>query len=176
MQVIMDAKLALDMGVPIYGVLAFQLPPPLTRLVAPFQLLAKAYSLLHESIHLSSRRHSLDLKYRKRQMDLRRKANQELARIRAHVPPGRSFCHEAARRSVSSETDYMEDRAAHIDREKPSDRRKKHSTGSGTISGSKTHASHPSVARSPPGALTIDDLSVASFHGTSTHGERQERV
>lgn len=165
MQVIMDAKLALDMGVPIYGILGFTATATdkIGRSVP-----APGKGVLTTARETPGKFPSplLDIKYRKRQMDLRRKQikqwqeaellylQEELAAIKAQ---GVEF----------SESDFMAERAAHIERE--AQRQTKDALNS---LGNNFWKQDPRIAplrgALATWGLTIDDLGVASFHGTST--------
>lgn len=165
MQVIMDAKLAIDMGVPIYGVLGFTATATdkIGRSVP-----APGQGVLTTAREQPSKFPSplLDIKYRKRQMDLRRKhiknwQESELMYLQEEVAAmkqqGGDF----------SESEYMEDRAAHIERE--AKRQEKEALSS---LGNNFWKQDPRIAplrgALATWGLTIDDLGVASFHGTST--------
>ncbi|EMC93051.1 hypothetical protein BAUCODRAFT_77435 [Baudoinia panamericana UAMH 10762] len=165
MQVIMDAKLALDMGVPIYGVVGFTATATdqIGRSVP-----APGQGVLTTAREQASKFPSplLDIKYRKRQMDLRRKQiknwqESELMYLQEEVSAmkqqGGNF----------DETEYMEDRAAHIERE--AKRQEKDALAS---LGNNFWKQDPRIApirgALATWGLTIDDLDVASFHGTST--------
>lgn len=165
MQVIMDAKLALDMGVPIYGVLGFTATATdkIGRSVP-----APGQGVLTTAREQPSKFPSplLDIKYRKRQMDLRRKQikswqESELMYLQEEVA--------AMKQSGSefNETDYMEDRANHIERE--AERQVKDAQQSfGNNFWKQDSRIAPLRGALATWGLTIDDLDVASFHGTST--------
>ncbi|KAF1999608.1 hypothetical protein P154DRAFT_620788 [Amniculicola lignicola CBS 123094] len=164
-QVIMDAKLALDMGVPIYGIVGFTATATdkIGRSVP-----APGKGVLTTAREIPSKFPSplLDIKYRKRQMQLRRKQiNQwqesELMYLQEEV---------AAMKDVSesfNESEYMQERAAHIRRE--AKRQEKDALNS---LGNNFWKQDPRIAplrgALATWGLTIDDLDVASFHGTST--------
>jgi fatty acid synthase subunit alpha len=165
MQVIMDAKLALDMGVPIYGILAFTATATdkIGRSVP-----APGQGVLSTAREQPSKFSSplLDIKYRKRQLDLRRNQikswqeselmymQEELAAMKQQ---GGEF----------SEQEYLEDRAAHIERE--ARRQEKEALQSlGNNFWKKDSRIAPLRGALATWGLTIDDLGVASFHGTST--------
>ncbi|KAF2019692.1 hypothetical protein BU24DRAFT_125444 [Aaosphaeria arxii CBS 175.79] len=165
MQVIMDAKLALDMGVPIYGILGFTATATdkIGRSVP-----APGKGVLTTAREMPSKFPSplLDIKYRKRQMDLRRKQikqwqEAELLYLQEEVAAikdaGESF----------NESEYLEERAAHIERE--AKRQEKDALNS---LGNNFWKQDPRIAplrgALATWGLTIDDLDVASFHGTST--------
>lgn len=166
MQVIMDAKLALDMGLPIYGVLGFTATATdkIGRSVP-----APGKGVLTTAREQASKFPSplLDIKYRKRQMDLRRKQikqwqesellylQEELAAIKDSA--GEDF----------SEAEYLQERANHIELE--AQRQEKDALNSlGNNFWKKDPRIAPLRGALATWGLTIDDLDVASFHGTST--------
>ncbi|KAH7401155.1 hypothetical protein DE146DRAFT_496251 [Phaeosphaeria sp. MPI-PUGE-AT-0046c] len=165
MQVIMDAKLALDMGVPIYGVLGFTATATdkIGRSVP-----APGKGVLTTAREIPSKFPSplLDIKYRRRQMDLRRKQikqwqESELLYLQEEVAAikdaGENF----------NEAEYLEERASHIELE--AKRQEKEALNS---LGNSFWKQDPRIAplrgALATWGLTIDDLDVASFHGTST--------
>ena len=165
MQVIMQATLALEMGVPIYGILGFTATATdkIGRSVpAPGQGVLTTARELHPKFPSPL----LDLKYRKRQMDLRRKQvrqwqESELLYLQEEV---------AAMKAQEQEFDvsaYMQERAEHIQRE--AKRQEKDALCS---LGNNFWKEEPRIAplrgALATWGLTIDDLGVASFHGTST--------
>jgi fatty acid synthase subunit alpha len=165
MQVIMDAQLALDMGVPIYGVLGFTATATdkIGRSVP-----APGQGVLTTAREMESKFPSplLDIKYRKRQMDLRRKTikqwqESELMYLQEEVAAMK------AEGGEFNEAEYAEDRAAHIDRE--AKRQIKDALNS---LGNNFWKNDPRIAplrgALATWGLTVDDLGVASFHGTST--------
>jgi fatty acid synthase subunit alpha len=165
MQVIMDAKLALDMGVPIYGVIGFTTTATdkIGRSVP-----APGKGVLTSAREMPSKFPSplLDIKYRKRQMELRRKQikqwqesevmylQEEVAAIK---DAGEDF----------NEAEYLEERASNIELE--AKRQEKEALNS---LGNSFWKQDPRIApirgALATWGLTIDDLDVASFHGTST--------
>ena len=165
MQVIMDAKLALDMGVPIYGVLAFT--------ATATDKIGRSVPAPGQGVLTTARENPskfpspmLDIKYRKRQMELRRKAiknwqESELMYLQEEVSAMKQQGGEL------DETAYMEDRAQHIEYE--AKRQEKDALYS---LGNNFWKSDPRIAplrgALATWGLTIDDLNVASFHGTST--------
>ncbi|WPH02875.1 Hypothetical protein R9X50_00574300 [Acrodontium crateriforme] len=165
MQVIMDAKLALDMGVPIYGILGFTATATdkIGRSVP-----APGQGVLTTAREQPSKFPSplLDIKYRKRQMDLRRKQiknwqESELVFLQEEVAAMKSQGGEF------NESEYMEDRAAHIERE--ARRQEKEAlNGLGNNFWKQDSRIAPLRGALATWGLTIDDLGVASFHGTST--------
>jgi fatty acid synthase subunit alpha len=165
MQVIMDAKLALDMGVPIYGVIGFTATATdkIGRSVP-----APGKGVLTTAREMPSKFPSplLDIKYRKRQMDLRRKQikqwqESELMYLQEEVAAikdaGETF----------NEADYLEERATHIELEAM--RQEKEALNSlGNNFWKKDPRIAPLRGALATWGLTVDDLGVASFHGTST--------
>ncbi|KAF2743157.1 hypothetical protein M011DRAFT_481111 [Sporormia fimetaria CBS 119925] len=166
MQVIMDAKLALDMGVPIYGILGFTATAT-DKIGRSVPAPGKGVLTTAREAKSSFPSPLLDIKYRKRQMDLRRKQikqwqesellylHEEVAAIKASA--GDSF----------DEAAYSLERAAHIQREAL--RQERDALNS---LGNNFWKQDPSIAplrgALATWGLTIDDLGVASFHGTST--------
>ncbi|KAL1610310.1 beta subunit of fatty acid synthetase [Paraconiothyrium brasiliense] len=165
MQVIMDARLAIDMGVPIYGVLGFTATATdkIGRSVP-----APGKGVLTTAREIPSKFPSplLDIKYRKRQMDLRRKQikqwqESEILYLQEEV----AAMKDAA--ECFDESEYLQERAAHIERE--AKRQEKDALNS---LGNNFWKQDPRIAplrgALATWGLTIDDLDVASFHGTST--------
>ena len=165
MQVIMSAQLALDMGVPIYGILG---------------LTATATDKIGRSVPapgqgvLTTARESptkfpsplLDIKYRKRQLELRKRQikewqESELVYLQEEI---------AAMKSQGTdfdETDYMQEQADHI--AKDAQRQEKEAMNSfGNAFWKRNPQIAPLRGALATWGLTIDDLGIASFHGTST--------
>ena len=166
MQVIMDAKLALDMGVPIYGIVAFTATATdkIGRSVP-----APGHGVLTTAREQPSKFPSplLDIKYRKRQMDLRRK------QVRSWQESELMFLQEETTLMKQQsgedfdESDYMSDRAAHIEREAQRQIRDALNSLGNNFWKSDSRIAPLRGALATWG-LTIDDVGVASFHGTST--------
>ncbi|KAF1932716.1 uncharacterized protein M421DRAFT_416326 [Didymella exigua CBS 183.55] len=166
MQVIMDAKLALDMGLPIYGVLGFTATATdkIGRSVP-----APGKGVLTTAREQASKFPSplLDIKYRKRQMDLRRKQikqwqESELLYLQEEVAAIKDSAGEDF-----SEAEYLQERANHIEIE--AQRQEKDALNSlGNTFWKKDPRIAPLRGALATWGLTIDDLDVASFHGTST--------
>ncbi|KAF2687096.1 hypothetical protein K458DRAFT_476041 [Lentithecium fluviatile CBS 122367] len=165
MQVIMDARLAIDMGVPIYGILGYTATATdkIGRSVP-----APGKGVLTTAREMPSKFPSplLDIKYRRRQMDLRRKQikqwhESELMYLQEEVAAMKDAAEDF------NESEYMQERAAHIERE--ARRQEKDALNS---LGNKFWKQDPRIAplrgALATWGLTIDDLDVASFHGTST--------
>jgi len=165
MQVIMDAKLALDMGVPIYGILGFTATATdkIGRSVP-----APGKGVLTTAREMSSKFPSplLDIKYRKRQMDIRRRQIKQWQEAELMYLQEEIAAMKTSDESFG-ESEYMQDRAAHIEREAL--RQEKDALNS---LGNNFWKQDPRIAplrgALATWGLTIDDLGVASFHGTST--------
>ncbi|KAF2488038.1 fatty acid synthase subunit alpha [Neohortaea acidophila] len=165
MQLIMDAKLALDMGVPIYGILAFTATATdkIGRSVP-----APGQGVLTTAREQPSKFPSplLDIKYRRRQLELRRKniKNWQESEVMYLQEEVAAMKQQGAQ---FDETEYLNDRAAHIEREaKRQDKDALYSLGNNFWKQDSRIA--PLRGALATWGLTIDDLSVASFHGTST--------
>ncbi|KAK3672991.1 beta subunit of fatty acid synthetase [Recurvomyces mirabilis] len=164
-QVIMDAQLALDMGVPIYGIIGFTATATdkIGRSVP-----APGQGVLTTAREQPSRFPSplLDIKYRKRQLDLRRKTiknwqESELMYLQEEVAAMKQQGGEF------NETEYLEDRASHIEHE--ARRQEKDALASlGNNFWKADSRIAPLRGALATWGLTVDDIGVASFHGTST--------
>ncbi|KAF2225506.1 fatty acid synthase subunit alpha [Elsinoe ampelina] len=165
MQVIMDAQLALDMGVPIYGVLGFTATATdkIGRSVP-----APGQGVLTTAKEEPSAFPSplLDIKYRRRQLDHRRRfikqwQESELLYLQEEASAAKQ------QNPDLDESAYMQDRAKHIELE--AKRQEKDALYS---LGNNFWKQDPKIAplrgALATWGLTIDDLGVASFHGTST--------
>ncbi|TGZ82241.1 alpha subunit of fatty acid synthase [Ascodesmis nigricans] len=164
-QLIMNAKLALQMGVPIYGVVA--LTATATDKIGR-SIPAPGQGILTTARESNSKFPSplLDIKYRKRQLDLR------MAQIKQWTESELLYLNEevAAMKSQGSEFDeaeYLQERAAHVKQE--AHRQEKEALATW---GNDFWKNDPKIApirgALATWGLTIDDLDVASFHGTST--------
>ena len=168
MQVIMDAKLALEMGVPIHGIIAFTATATdkIGRSVP-----APGQGVLTTARETPSKYPSplLDIKYRKRQMDLRRKQikqwqESELLYLQEEVTAMKS---QGGDFEESEESEWLQERAAHIERE--AHRQERDALNSlGNNFWKQDSRIAPLRGALATWGLTIDDLKVASFHGTST--------
>lgn len=169
-QVIMTAQLALDMGVPIYGVLA------LTTTAS--DKIGRSVPAPGMGVLTTAREHAgkfpsplLDIKYRRRQIELRKRQiaqwkESELEFLAGEVAAMKAEA-EAAADATFDEKAYLADRAHHI--EKEAVRQEKdvlRSLGNNFWKGNTSIA--PLRGALATWGLTIDDLDVASFHGTST--------
>ena len=165
MQVIMSAQLALDMGVPIYGILGFTATATdkIGRSVP-----APGQGVLTTARETPSKFPSplLDINYRKRQLDMRKAQikqwhESELMYLQDEVSAMKSQGGEF------NESEYLQDRAEHITRE--ATRQEKEAMYSlGNNFWKQDSRIAPLRGALATWGLTIDDLGVASFHGTST--------
>ena len=166
MQVIMSAQLALDMGVPIYSILGLT--------TTAMDKIGRSVPAPGQGVLTTARENPgkfpsplLDINYRRRQLGLRKKnikawqeselvyLQEELAAMKAQADFG------------FNEAEYMQDRADHIERE--AKRQMKEAQFS---LGNNFWKQDPRIAplrgALATWGLTIDDIGVASFHGTST--------
>ncbi|KAI6512428.1 hypothetical protein MCOR14_000948 [Pyricularia oryzae] len=164
-QVIMTAKLALDMGVPIHGILA------LTTTAS--DKIGRSVPAPGQGVLTTAKEHAgklpsplLDINYRRRQINLRKRQieqwkESELEYLAEEVAAMKSSDEKF------NEKEYLADRSQHI--EKEAARQEKDVLRS---LGNHFWKNNPSIAplrgALATWGLTIDDLQVASFHGTST--------
>ncbi|KAK3324293.1 fatty acid synthase alpha subunit reductase [Cercophora scortea] len=165
-QVIMTAKLALDMGVPIYGVLA------LTTTAS--DKIGRSVPAPGQGVLTTAREHAgkfpsplLDIKYRRRQIERRTKQILEDKEAELRYISDEADALKAEGRPQKEVEEYIVDRARHAERE--AERQVKEVLRS---FGNNFWKSDPSIAplrgALATWGLTIDDLTIASFHGTST--------
>ncbi|KAI0159075.1 fatty acid synthase subunit alpha [Pestalotiopsis sp. NC0098] len=164
-QIIMTAKLALDMGVPIYGILALTTTASdkIGRSVP-----APGQGVLTTARETPGKFPSplLDIKYRRRQIELRKR------QIRNWKESELEYLHEEiaaikAGNESFDEKEYTADRVAHV--EKEAIRQEKEALRSfGNNFWKQDTSIAPLRGALATWGLTVDDLGVASFHGTST--------
>ncbi|PNS15890.1 Fatty acid synthase subunit alpha [Sphaceloma murrayae] len=165
MQVIMDAQLALDMGVPIYGVLGFT--------ATATDKIGRSVPAPGQGVLTTAREEPsafpsplLDIKYRRRQLDHRRRfikqwQESELMYLQEEAAAAKQ------QNPDINESAYMQDRARHIELEaKRQEKDALYSLGNNFWKNDPKIA--PLRGALATWGLTIDDLGVASFHGTST--------
>jgi fatty acid synthase subunit alpha len=164
-QVIMTAKLALDMGVPIHGIIA------LTTTAS--DKIGRSVPAPGQGVLTTARENPgkfpsplLDINYRRRQIERRKKT------IKQWQESELEYVHDEidamkAQGATFDEQEYAQDRFAHIEREAA--RQEKELLRS---MGNNFWKSDPSIAplrgALATWGLTVDDIGVASFHGTST--------
>jgi len=164
-QVIMTARLALDMGVPIYGVLGLT--------ATATDKIGRSVPAPGQGVLTVARENPgkfpsplLDIKYRRRQIELRKK------NIKQWQESELEYLHEEvaamkAQGADFNESEYSQDRASHIQQEAARQEREVlNSLGNAFWKNDPTIA--PLRGALATWGLTIDDLDVASFHGTST--------
>ncbi|PWY96794.1 fatty acid synthase alpha subunit FasA [Aspergillus sclerotioniger CBS 115572] len=166
MQLIMSAQLALDMGVPIYGIIALT--------TTATDKIGRSVPAPGQGVLTTARENPgkfpsplLDIKYRRRQLDLRKKQikewqESELLYLQEEVEAMKAQASESF--DVSS---YMQERAQHIEREAVrQERDAQFSFGNNFWKQDSRIA--PLRGALATWGLTVDDIGVASFHGTST--------
>ncbi|KAJ1994195.1 fatty acid synthase alpha subunit Lsd1 [Dimargaris cristalligena] len=166
MEVLMSARVAIEMGVPIYGIIA------LTNTATDKEgrsVPAPGQGILTTAREVPGKLPSplLDMKYRKRQLDLRRRqikqwVESEYAFLREELET-----HRNAGELTVSEEEFLTERTRHIDSE--AQRQEKEALN---LWGNFFYRQNPEIAPLRGAlasfGLTIDDIGVASFHGTST--------
>lgn len=166
MQLIMSAQLALDMGVPIYGVLA------LTTTAS--DKIGRSVPAPGKGVLTTARENPskfpsplLDIKYRRRQLELRRTQikqwqESELLYLNEEVE-----AMNAQSSAPFDKAEYMKERVEHIERERV--RQEKEAAFSlGNNFWKQDSRIAPLRGALATWGLTVDDIDVASFHGTST--------
>jgi fatty acid synthase subunit alpha len=165
-QVIMTAKLALEMGVPIYGILA------LTTTAS--DKIGRSVPAPGQGVLTTAREHHgkfqsplLDIKYRRRQIERRSRQIQDDKAADLQFLADEAEALKAQGHSAAEVEEYVADRARRI--EEDAERQIKQVLRS---YGNHFWKDEPSIAplrgALATWGLTIDDLGVASFHGTST--------
>ncbi|KAH6685704.1 fatty acid synthase subunit alpha reductase [Plectosphaerella plurivora] len=164
-QILMTAQLALDMGVPIHGIVALT--------TTATDKIGRSVPAPGQGVLTTAREHVgkfpsplLDMNYRRRQIELRKK------QIKQWHESELEYLHEEveamkAQGQGFNEKEYAHDRAKHI--EKEALRQEKdvlRSLGNNFWKNDPTIA--PLRGALATWGLTVDDLGVASFHGTST--------
>lgn len=165
MQIIMSARLALDMGVPIYGVIAFT--------ATATDKIGRSVPAPGKGVLTTARENPskfpsplLDIGHRRRQLELRKSQikqwqESELLYMQEELTAMKSQGDEF------DESEYMQERAQHITRE--AIRQEKDAMNSlGNSFWKQDDRIAPLRGALATWGLTIDDLDVASFHGTST--------
>ncbi|KAJ5624734.1 hypothetical protein N7510_001043 [Penicillium lagena] len=166
MQLIMSAQLALDMGVPIHGIIALT--------TTATDKIGRSVPAPGQGVLTTARENPgkfpsplLDLKYRRRQLDLRMKQikewqESELLYLQEEVEAMKAQAGESF-----NESEYMHERAQHIEREAV--RQEKDAQFSlGNNFWKQDSRIAPLRGALATWGLTVDDIGVASFHGTST--------
>lgn len=164
-QVIMTAKLALDMGVPIHGILA------LTTTAS--DKIGRSVPAPGQGVLTTARENAskfpsplLDIKYRRRQIELRKKQIKQWQANELEFLAEEVEAIKSQGEQIDEKT-YTADRVNHI--EKEAQRQEKEVLRSfGNNFWKQDTGIAPLRGALATWGLTIDDLGVASFHGTST--------
>lgn len=165
-QIIMTAQLALDMGVPIHGILA------LTTTAS--DKISRSVPAPGQGVLTTAREHPgkfpsplLDISYRRRQIQRRKKQIKQWQEAELEYLHDEIEAMKAQGGGTFDEKEYCQERIVHIEQEAA--RQEKELLRS---MGNNFWKSDPSIAPMRGAlatwGLTIDDLGVASFHGTST--------
>jgi fatty acid synthase subunit alpha len=164
-QVIMSAKLALDMGVPIHGIIA------LTTTAS--DKIGRSVPAPGQGVLTTARENPgrfpsplLDIKYRRRQIELRKKQINQWKESELEYLSDEASAMKSQDGSFN-EKEYMADRAHHIEQEAARQEREALQSFGNSFWKQDTSIAPLRGALATWG-LTIDDLDVASFHGTST--------
>ena len=166
MQLIMSAQLALDMGVPIHGVIALT--------TTATDKIGRSVPAPGQGVLTTARENPgkfpsplLDLKYRRRQLDLRKKQIKEWQESELLYLQEELEAMKAQSPEALNEPEYLQERAQHIEREAV--RQEKEAQFSlGNNFWKQDSRIAPLRGALATWGLTIDDVGVASFHGTST--------
>ncbi|KAK9446831.1 3-oxoacyl-reductase [Limtongia smithiae] len=166
-QIIMTAKLALEMGVPIYGIIGMT--------ATATDKIGRSVPAPGKGILTTAREYRadkfpsplLDIKYRRRQLEARKKQVREWTEAEILYLQEEMEALRKEQTESFDEKEYLSERMAHIEREATRQEKDALSQWGNDF--------YKQDARIAPlrGALavwnlTIDDLGVASFHGTST--------
>ncbi|KAG0158728.1 hypothetical protein PDIDSM_6247 [Penicillium digitatum] len=166
MQLIMTAQLALDMGVPIHGIIALT--------TTATDKIGRSVPAPGQGVLTTARENPgkfpsplLDIKYRRRQLDLRKKQINEWQEAELLYLQEEADAMKAQSDETFNEAEYMQERAQHIERE--AIRQEKDAQYS---LGNNFWKQDPRIAplrgAMATWGLTVDDIDIASFHGTST--------
>jgi fatty acid synthase subunit alpha len=166
MQLIMSAQLALDMGVPIHGIIALT--------TTATDKIGRSVPAPGQGVLTTARENPgkfpsplLDIKYRRRQMDLRKKQIKEWQESELLYLREEAEAMKAQSDDTFNESAYLQERAQHIERE--AIRQEKDAQFSlGNNFWKQDSRIAPLRGALATWGLTVDDIDVASFHGTST--------
>ena len=165
MQVIMSAQLAIDMGVPIYGILA--LTATATDKIGR-SVPAPGQGVLTTAREAATKFPSplLDISYRRRQLDLRKSQIKQWEEAELFYLQDEAAAVKAQQADLDVD-EYVHERSQHIAKE--ARRQEKDAMNSlGNSFWKRDPQIAPLRGALATWGLTIDDLGVASFHGTST--------
>jgi fatty acid synthase subunit alpha len=166
MQLIMSAQLALDMGVPIHGVIALT--------TTATDKIGRSVPAPGQGVLTTARENPgkfpsplLDIKYRRRQLDLRKKQIKEWQESELLYLQEEVEAMKASSPESFDVSEYLQERARHIEREAiRQEKDAQYSLGNNFWKQDSRIA--PLRGALATWGLTVDDIGVASFHGTST--------
>ncbi|KAJ5377906.1 Fatty acid synthase subunit alpha [Penicillium cataractarum] len=166
MQLIMSAQLALDMGVPIHGIIALT--------TTATDKIGRSVPAPGQGVLTTARENPgkfpsplLDIKYRRRQLELRKKQIKEWQESELLYLQEEVDAMQAQSDETFNASEYMHERAQHIEREAVrQERDAQFSLGNNFWKQDSRIA--PLRGALATWGLTVDDIGVASFHGTST--------
>ncbi|KAL4972439.1 hypothetical protein BDW66DRAFT_144142 [Aspergillus desertorum] len=166
MQLIMSAQLALDMGVPIYGIIALT--------TTATDKIGRSVPAPGQGVLTTARENPgkfpsplLDIKYRRRQLEMRQRQIREWQESELLYLQEEADAMKAQSPADFDVTEYMQERAQHINRE--AIRQEKDAQFSlGNNFWKQDSRIAPLRGALATWGLTVDDIGVASFHGTST--------
>jgi fatty acid synthase subunit alpha len=166
MQLIMSAQLALDMGVPIYGIIALT--------TTATDKIGRSVPAPGQGVLTTARENPgkfpsplLDIKYRRRQLELRKRQIREWQESELLYLQEEAEAIKAQSPADFVVEEYLQERAQHINRE--AIRQEKDAQFSlGNNFWKQDSRIAPLRGALATWGLTVDDIGVASFHGTST--------
>ncbi|KAL3433393.1 hypothetical protein BDV09DRAFT_112089 [Aspergillus tetrazonus] len=166
MQLIMSAQLALDMGVPIYGIIALT--------TTATDKIGRSVPAPGQGVLTTARENPgkfpsplLDIKYRRRQLELRKRQIREWQESELLYLQEEAEAIKAQNPADFVVEEYLQERAQHINRE--AIRQEKDAQFSlGNNFWKQDSRIAPLRGALATWGLTVDDIGVASFHGTST--------
>lgn len=166
MQLVMSAELALEMGVPIYGILALT--------TTATDKIGRSVPAPGQGVLTTARENPgkfpsplLDIKYRRRQLDLRKSQIREWQESEFLYLREEAEAMKAQNCGSFDANEYMQERAQYISREAV--RQEKDAQFSlGNNFWKQDSRIAPLRGALATWGLTVDDIGVASFHGTST--------
>ncbi|KAK2737905.1 3-oxoacyl-[acyl-carrier-protein] synthase [Myotisia sp. PD_48] len=166
MQLIMSAQLALDMGVPIYGIIALT--------TTATDKIGRSVPAPGKGVLTTARENPgkfpsplLDISYRKRQLEMRKAQIKHWRDSELHFVQEEVDMLKSQNGESFNEVEYRQERCDHIEREAV-----RQEKDAAFCLGNNFWKQDPRISplrgALATWGLTIDDLDVASFHGTST--------
>jgi fatty acid synthase subunit alpha len=162
-QIIMNAKLALEMGVPIYGILGMT--------ATATDKIGRSVPAPGKGILTTAREHHGDLKYGASLMEMsyrKRQVERRVREVKSWIDSEYEFLQEEAKNLPSEEQErFITERVQEIQ-----DEAEKQINSAKDYYGNFFHVNNPRIAPIRGAlatfGLTIDDIDVCSLHGTST--------